>query len=647
MSIKFKILILFFFLCTSVFGQKYSLGKVTVEELAEKVHPLDSSAVAAYLFKTGKVSFEYSPFGFFLLVQEVKCKIKIYKKEGYSFANVEIPYYSGGFQMQMVSEDAVTYNLVNNKVQRTKVKSNAEFDEDVGGGYTIRKITFPNVRERSIVEYSYTYRTTSYSNFPAWYFQHSIPTNKSQYIVSIPPYFGYKRFLKGFESIKESPQQIIKSRGGYEETRIVYDASDLKAIKQESFVNNIDNYISMVEFELSSTNLPNKGLKHYSTDWESLAKTIYDSEYFGEELNKSSYFESDLDTVLKGVVEQDAKINAIFNYVKSRMNWNGRNGYNSMSGVENAYIEKIGNVGDINIMLTAMLRKAKIKCNPILVSTRSNGIAIFPSFGAFNYVIAGVELDNEILLLDATSKFSLPNILPIKVLNWTGRMIRPDKTSAEVDLIPKFNSKETVTVMANIDTNGKVSGKVRDQYYDYNNYVFREVYSIKSKDFYLEKLEKDSPGLYVSGYEIINENDLTKPMTEVYGFSSDNLAERIGDKIYFSPMLFFAETTNPFKEEARLYPVDFAFPYQDKYNFTINIPDDYEIEFLPKPLSITIEDNMGTFKFNIVSAGNQIQVMVILEINYASIEPEYYNSLKSFYKKMIDKETEKIVLKKI
>lgn len=647
MSIKIKILILFFFFCASVFGQKYSLGKVTVEELAEKVHPLDSSAVAAYLFKTGKVSFEYSPFGFFLLVQEVKCKIKIYKKEGYPFANVEIPYYSGGFQMQMVSEDAVTYNLVNNKVQRTKVKSNAEFDEDVDGGYTIRKITFPNVREGSIVEYSYTYRTPFYSNFPAWYFQHSIPTNKSQYIVSIPPYFGYKRFLKGFESIKESPQQIIKSRGGYEETRVVYDASDLKAIKQESYVNNVDNYISMVEFELSSTNLPNEGLKHYSTDWESLAKTIYDSEYFGEELNKSSYFESDLDTVLKGVVEQDAKMNAIFNYVKSRMNWNGRNGYRINLGVENAYAEKAGNVADINLMLIAMLRKAKIKCNPILVSTRSNGISIFPSFGAFNYVIAGVEFDNKMLLLDATSKFSLPNILPIKILNWTGRMIRPDKTSAEVDLIPKFNSKETVTVMANIDTNGKVSGKVRDQYYDYNNYVFREVYSVKSKDFYLEKLEKDSPGLYVSEYELINENDLNKPITEVYNFLTDNLAERIGEKIYFSPMLFFAETTNPFKEEARLYPVDFAFPYQDKYNFTINIPDDYKIEFLPKPLSITIEDNIGTFKFNIVSSGNQIQVMVVLEMNHSSIEPEFYNSLKSFYKEMISKQTEKIVLKKI
>jgi hypothetical protein len=35
------------------------------------MHPLDSSAVAAYLFKTGKVSFEFIPMGLDEL-QEVK-----------------------------------------------------------------------------------------------------------------------------------------------------------------------------------------------------------------------------------------------------------------------------------------------------------------------------------------------------------------------------------------------------------------------------------------------------------------------------------------------------------------------------------------------------------------------------------------------
>jgi hypothetical protein len=112
-------------------------------------------------------------------------------------------------------------------------------------------------------------------------------------------------------------------------------------------------------------------------------------------------------------------------------------------------------------------------------------------------------------------------------------------------------------------------------------------------------------------------------------------------------MLYFTQNVNPFKQEIREYPVDFSFPYQDKYNFTINIPEGYEIEFLPKPLAIMMEENIGAFKYNIAASGSQIQVVVVMEMNYSSIPPEYYNSLKTFYKEMIDKQNEKIVLKKI
>ena len=56
-----------------------------------------------------------------------------------------------------------------------------------------------------------------------------------------------------------------------------------------------------------------------------------------------------------------------------------------------AYKDKTGNVAEINLMLTAMLRYAGINANPVLVSTRSNGIALFPNRTAFNYVIAAVE----------------------------------------------------------------------------------------------------------------------------------------------------------------------------------------------------------------------------------------------------------------
>ena len=52
-------------------------------------------------------------------------------------------------------------------------------------------------------------------------------------------------------------------------------------------------------------------------------------------------------------------------------------------------------------------------------------------------------------------------------------------------------------------------------------------------------------------------------------------------KYILSPMLFFANEKNPFKQEVREYPVDFGFPFTDKYNITLKIPEGFTAEVLP------------------------------------------------------------------
>lgn len=641
-------IICLFFILTSAFSQNYELGKVTINELKESIHPKDSAASAAVILKKGRTYFDIDPEGYFCLISEVETKIKIYKKEGYEYANFQVPYYTGGKPVRLFFDNAVTYNLVDGKVEKTKLRSDGEFTEKVNDNFSYRKIAMPNVKEGSIVEFKYTLRTPYYTVLPDWRFQFSIPANFVEYNISIPQYYQYNQFMKGYlkvPSVSKNQGAIGKS---YMETKTVYTVTDVPAIKNESYVNNIENYISTLQMELASTNFPNTIGENFATDWNSVAKTIYDDKDFGNELDNKSYFIKDIDALLKDISSREDRINAIFNYVKSRMNWNERYGYYCNSGVKKAYAEKVGNVAEINLMLTAMLRYAELKANPVLISTRSNGIALFPNRAAYNYVIAAVELENgKYLLLDATTKNSLPNILPTRVLNWTGRMIREDKSSSEVDLMPTINSKDIITVIATIDEDGKISGKARDQYFDYNAYVFRENYLTVAKDSYLEKIEKKHPGIEIGEYTTANDRDLSKPMIETFDFTHSNLVETIGNKIYFSPMLFYAQTQNPFKEEIREYPVDFSFPYQDKYSISITIPNGYEVESLPKPIMIAMEQNIGSFKFNISNTAKQIQLIVSLDMNYANIPPDFYGSLKDFYKAMIEKQTEKVVLKKV
>jgi hypothetical protein len=651
------------------FSQKRELGKVTIEELKEKRFPSDTSAAAAVLFSIGKSYFLFSPSKGFELVTEKIAKIKIYKKEGYDNANQSLMFYIGGSGDERVSvSKAATYNLENNKIEKTKLSNDGEFTEKVNKFWSKKKITLPNVKEGSIIEFKFEV-TSAYIDISTWQFQTDIPVVYSEFTTNIPEYYIFNAQHKGYLSPKVQSENVSKSVAytskdrqdsgprvstsfsseslSYTEAKTTYVLENVPALKEESFANNINNYRAAVVFELSGKRFPNSPYENFTTDWETIVKNIYKSENFGDELKKTGYFEKDVDALLSGITAQDERIGAIFSYVKSRMNWDEYYGFYCNDGVKKAYQDKKGNVAEINLMLTAMLRYAGFDANPVIISTRSNGISLFPSKSAYNYVIAGLELNNQVVLMDATNKFSSPDILPIRDLNWYGRIIRKNESSAEIDLMPKSNSKDVVSIMGTINDKGEVTGKIRDQYFDYNAFLFRQSNNGVSKDSYIEKLEKEHEGLEIGEYEVQNSTDLSKPIVENYGFTSTNSVEIIADKMYVSPFLFFAKTENPFKQETREYPVDFVFPNQDKFNISLTIPEGYVVEVLPAPKVVSMPDNLANFKYNISSTGNQIQVLYTFDTNEAIIGAEHYEELKLFYKEIVDKQTEKIVLKKV
>lgn len=670
---KYNQLIIFLFLTLPFFegnAQDFKLGKVSMLELQEKMHPTDSTAVAAILFEKGNVDFEYNEDDGFVMITEVTTRIKIYKKEGYEWANKALRYYTGGMSNEsIIFSDAATYNIVDGKIEKTKLKSDGLFDEEVNKYWGQKKITMPNIKVGSVIEYKYLIKSVRYAELTEWSFQSNIPVNFSEFITHIPEYFVYNPNFKGYISPKISSeknnkaisyshkQKVNKGIGlatassieklEFSETNTTYLAENLPAMKAEAFVNNINNYRTSISHELSIIKFPNQPYKTFSSDWNSVAKTIYDYDDFGIELNKTGYFEEDLKAVMTGLTSSEEKISAVFNFVKTNIKWNDYYGYSCNDGVKKAYKDKIGNVAEINLMLTAMLRHVGLTANPVLVSTRSNGIALFPNRTAFNYVIAAVETPNGFVLLDASDKFSTPNILPFRALNWIGRLIRKDGTSEEVDLMPKVTSNDVVTMNYEVDVNGLVSGKLRRQRTDYNAMEFRKNNGDVKEESYLEKLENDNDKIEINGYSRTNEKELKLPVIENFSYAGSNFSEIIGGKIYVSPMLFYTDSENPFKQENREYPIDYGYPFMDKYAINIQIPDGYKVETLPAATILSMEDNLGSFKFMTSLSGNIIQMSVIYQINEPIISSDNYSMLKEFYQKMIEKENEKIILAKI
>ena len=655
-------------LITNNYAQKIELGEVTKEELLEKSHPTDPTAVAAILFQRGETYFEYTYDNGFTLVTDVETKIKIYKKEGFDWGKFEIELYKYGGKKELVTfSKAVSYNLENGKIVKSKLKSDGEFNEELNRYYDQYKIAMPNVKEGTIVEFKYRVRSPFISRFPEWSFQKEIPVNYSEFLSRIPEYYVFNVHHRGWISpqidvdgrertFTGSYNKLVNEAGGFrsengtyefkcKENYKKYTLSNISALKNEGFVDNLNNYAASMMHELVSVRFPDKPFENYATNWEAVVESIYNDDDFGGQLTSTGYFEDELSIILSKATTQQEKIMGIYNFVSNNISWNGYNGIFCHKGLRRALMDKTGNIADINLLLVAMLRKAGFEANPILLSTKANGVALYPTRKAFNYVICAIEVNNGLILFDASDKSASPNLIPTKCLNWKGRIVRAHGSSAEVDLTPKKTSIKNITLLASILENGEISGRVREQRFDYFSYLFLKNEGKLSKQDLVEYKEKITNQSEIMNYDVKIQS-FDKPIVEEYEFKSNNLVELISGKMYVNPLLFFKMDETPFKLEKREYPIDFVFPSQQKHMVTIKIPDGYEVESLPESINLTTGGEMGNFKFVLKATANQIQLISSSESNLAIVPAQYYDVFKDYYAKIVDKQNEKIVLKK-
>ena len=73
----------------------------------------------------------------------------------------------------------------------------------------------------------------------------------------------------------------------------------------------------------------------------------------------------------------------------------------------------------------------------------------------------------------------------------------------------------------------------------------------------------------------------------------------------------------------------------------------YKVEHLPEPISMVLPESLGKFTYNISSMQDKISVRVEIEMNTPVYPPHYYLNLKEFYRQVVEKESEKIILAKI
>lgn len=664
------------FICTFTNGQlvEPKFGKIEMSDMAMTKYDNDTTAGALILFDNGTSDFILNREMNFQFVYERHCQIKIFKKSAFNIGNISIRLYHSGKSKESLSDlKAVTYNLVGGKIEKTKLDNDNIYKAE-GKNYTDMKFAFPEIKEGSIIEFAFAITSDFLYNFRGWTFQYSYPARWSQYLYKIPEYFNYQKSTKGylnFDIMKNDEQMTtfsipatnddrntgvgsFKRLSGPPEflratsKRTILGVRNVPAFIQEPNIDCEDNYIQSIEFELSSIQFPQQTKKDFTESWKSVNTKMKEDEDFGNLLKTSSFIKDTVNTVCKNKSSESEKAYSIYNNLQKRMKWNGDNRIWAMKGLKKPYTDGTGNSAEINMLLTLMLRNAGLKANPVMFSTRDNGIAItyYPTITKFNSVLCGVEIDGKTVLLDATNKDCPFGVLPPNDINGTGRVVN-DLDGDWVQLTANEKFKETKSYTLEINADGSLTGSIIGNYEGYAGIFYRnQVNSEKTSDDYYRKQQENLNGLKINKYSLGERYNNDKPFSDTLNVEISDHVEMIGDKIIFSPLLFERMEKNRYTLEDRKYPVDYNYPISEVYIFKYILPAGYKVESLPQSVSLSLPNNSITVSFDVKESDNRVIVEYRRDITNILFLPQDYSKLKNLYDQIVKKHAEQIILTK-
>ena len=628
-----------FCMSTALFAQEQKflkMPKFNKDDLKKEKSEIEPKAPAEILYRSIHFRIDNNTGN---LIKEYTYRVKIYDKDkSEDWHNLEVSLYdnNSGDREVLMNMNALVYNLEGDNVVESKVDKSSKFRSKENKYRTVNKYAFPAIKNGSILEYHYEVSSPFGYEIPLIYIELDIPSVYTEYVLDSPIQVSYNVDFTGslvpkYQTVKEE----IMYGSQYKTYRFAYN--NLKSFKTEKFVKNNDNYRTKIRAELHSTYIGNN-LKVYTSTWEDIRKKLWDHEDFGSQYKKDRLVKDLLPAAILDEKNNLTRANKILEFVKTNFTWNQNNGIYAENGVRDLIKNKTGNDSDLNLMLTAMFRSANITAYPILISTVRNGSVnlTFPNLGNFNYVIVGAEINKVFYLFDATSKQSQANLLPSRVWNDNGLLMKDDKAEI-ISLTNIYIGHNSHTVKAKINPDGTVSGAYQDQDEGMFAMNAKENFDENPDKYKKQYKENFSVDFGSVNSRVINEEEFRSTMA----FTSNNMIDVIGKKMILNPLLFLQQTKNDFdQQDERKYRIDFISPMSKTKIVEIEIPEGYDVAELPKNKKIVTEDKEISYSYTIEKKDNKI--LTVSEYNIASgnYPKEYYPAFKQIWKVISDCESQ-------
>lgn len=516
--------------------------------------------------------------------------------------------------------------------------------------YKEKKWVFPAVQTGAITELSYKQTSKDpHMTSPFFFGSYYGPTLNSQYSVTVPDHIKitYKLLGKNTEKINLS-QKKVGNQTTYTWSMADLDKSDYESDAPAGGYSepHIVVYINSAEQNGNKTAVLENETGLYS--WYSkLCSQVNQKSDLAPLKNLVTQLTANAQTD-----EQKAQI--IYAWVQNNIKYiafeDGLGGFVPREAAD-IFQKKYGDCKDMSSIIVTMLKLANIEAYLTWIGTRDRPYKYsqVPCPIVDNHMIAVAKINNNYVILDGTGEYQ-PYGLPTSMIQGKEAMIGLDSANYQIIEIPIIDAEKSQKIEnatfsiedRNLVGNGSCTlTGYRKIFIEYNR-LKQEANG--QKNYFNELLSKGSNKCAITVTENTGFGKAQNEAQIQYQAVVPNYITRTSDKIYVNMNLIKQYKDATIDLDKRKLDKENEFMYHDTYNFTLEVPPTYSVEYLPQ--SAEFKHHLFSFSTTYKTEGNSIKCTFDLTINYLILSKDNFAEWNQFIDALNATYQEAIVLKK-
>lgn len=512
-----------------------------------------------------------------------------------------------------------------------------------------KSFTFPNVKKGSTTSLNYTKQINDPHFLPSFIIGQNIPLLKGEFSVSVPNNvkIAYKTFNidttnTHFDIIKKDKETVYKwSLKSIPKISRHYDLSPLFYIPQ------IIVYIKSYTYKNNTINVL------------SSPKDLYT--WYNSLITKKDHDNVGLKTItldlIEGLTTDKEKIEKIYYHIQKNINYvafeDGLNGFIPRDAFQ-VYLKKYGDCKDMANILNEMLTYANIKSSLTWIGTRKKPYSYYdvPTPITDNHMITTAFVNNKPVFLDATAKY-LTYGLPSPFIQGKEALIGKSDTDFEIVKVPEVTpekNKTEITSNFTIDTNQLIlEGQHTAKLHGYEKLEFLHRLDKNKKDNLSFLYYNLKFGTKKTAFNNIKYNDLNIDKANLkinFNTNTKGYLRNIDDKIYIKPLLDFNLKKEQIRKESLTFDKKIDFKFKKVFNTSLNIPEGYFIEKLPKNLAVDSDFFSLKISYAFSKEKTKINIYKELQLKTLLIKPTETQEWNRFIKILNKANKQNLILKR-